>query len=241
MEQRYSQRISQHSSFTLVELLVVIAILAVLMSLVLRAAAYAQRQANRIQCINNLRQVGFSLLTYPQDYNGSLIPADLRGEVDSWINFVGSEYGVSGEYFRCLQESRKDCFNPYGGGSYAAGTAVSHASYIMNAIHRENWNGALIPSDPARTTGWSDGTTTSVHSSALINPHLTIYVCDAKNGISSSDARGIVRYNETGRGPGANDRDVAVRHSMGFNALLGDGHVQHFINTLPENWAAAEF
>jgi prepilin-type N-terminal cleavage/methylation domain-containing protein len=55
---------------TLVELLVVIAILALLMALLLPAVQSARESARRVQCGNNLRQIGMALLQYHES-NGA--------------------------------------------------------------------------------------------------------------------------------------------------------------------------
>lgn len=65
---------SPRHAFTLIELLVVVAVIGVIVGITIPALSHSRESARRVKCLNNLRQLGQSLVMYMDSESGGIMP-----------------------------------------------------------------------------------------------------------------------------------------------------------------------
>jgi prepilin-type processing-associated H-X9-DG protein len=108
---RFSPRVE---ATTLIELLCVIAIIGILTALLLPALMGVKARARRIQCVNNLHQMGIGLLTFAGDHNGRF-PMGVPANDGGTLELAQGGYHIQGDFyfsFRHFQAASNQLVTP---------------------------------------------------------------------------------------------------------------------------------
>lgn len=142
---RHCRNSGTRLGFTLVELLVVIAIIGVLIALLLPAVQQAREAARRMQCSNNMKQLGLAIHNFHDTY-GVVPPGGAVDQTPFGTHATGQAWGSSWMVYLLPfieQNSLYDQFN-LGGGSGWGTNAANNTAASKNVLI----DGYLCPSSP---------------------------------------------------------------------------------------------
>ena len=157
---------NKRKAFTLIELLVVIAIIALLLAILTPALSRVKKQAKKVICLSNLRQIGTGALVYSEEHNGFL-PRNTGGDtpwIIAFMPYLGGEHATKTDY-REIKIYSCPSFPTKGTGVSGVPNKEQTVDYVLNS--------------------WMDDATEFIGLTKLSefrHPHSTIYMADNEDG-----------------------------------------------------------
>jgi prepilin-type N-terminal cleavage/methylation domain-containing protein len=226
---------SKFGAFTLIELLVVIAIIAILAAMLLPALSSAKAKAQRIACLNDLKQLAAAWTMYCGDNNGNIPFCAGYINTNAWVLGNAQTVPQDNARFGQLDPGVLDATNACG---ISRGTLFTYTQspriYRCPLDHRtvdgvpyvrtysmNNWMNGQSPA------AWLPGLDTSrcvyKKDSALPSPS-RLFVFVDEDELSISDSLFVVIMD-----PGMYMNDIpARRHKTAYPLSFADGHAEAF-------------
>jgi prepilin-type N-terminal cleavage/methylation domain-containing protein len=226
--------------FTLIELLVVIAIIAILAALLLPMLSAAKMKAQKIACMNNLKQLQTGWIMYNGENNGripSCEPFDPTTSVinsNAWVRGVSAILSPPGAFGQ-VDPGVLDCTNqqalalgtlyPYlqAYGVYRCPSDLRNVNGVpyVRSFSMNNWMNGEPFADAANDL---DTAHRLFKKDASISVPSQLYVFIDEDASSINDGMFVVYMNPS---EGLQDQP-ALRHKTGYPLTFADGHAEIF-------------
>ncbi|MFO1486951.1 MAG: prepilin-type N-terminal cleavage/methylation domain-containing protein [Verrucomicrobiota bacterium] len=223
-----------HSSrgFTLIELLVVIAIIAILAAMLLPALARAKTAAQRIGCLNKLKQWGTAETMYAQD-NRDFLPRESAVAGGSTLEFWANAASAANAdvWYNALPallgQRTAGSFNPTDKAKFYDENSLFHCSAArLNNNPGVVQNGPYIYFSIAMNSKLIQGSDTTIRTSLVKRPAGTVFFME--NRLAEETMVSPMQATTDLGQPSSYANRFVVRHGRMGNLAFVDGHAASF-------------